>query len=141
MQWSGGEGNLDHLLAAKLGKLGPKLVLGEGLAMASPAQTPAGTMGAIIVSLKIAATAIALAVTILLIYGYDFRWYAAVAVGVVGYIAAKAVLAIAVGYLWGRQDGRETKQYIASLPPEVKQDLIDNAPPDVREHVAEMLKK
>ncbi len=79
--------------------------------------------------------------TILLIYGYDFRWYAAVAVGVVGYIAAKAVLAIAVGYLWGRQDGRETKQYIASLPPEVKQDLIDNAPPDVREHVAEMLKK
>src|SRR5262245_51215055 len=109
--------------------------------MAPPVQTPSGTMGAIIVSIKIAAIAIAVAVIILLIYGYDFPWYAALAVGVLGYIAAKAVLAIAVGYLWGQQDAREMKQYLEGLPPEVKQDLIDNAPSDVRGHVADILKK
>jgi hypothetical protein len=109
--------------------------------MAPPAQTPSGTMSAIIVSIKIAAIAIAVGVTILLIYGYDFRWYAALAVGVVAYVAAKPVLAIGVGYLWGQQDARETKQYIATLPPEVKQDLIDNAPSDVKERVADVILK
>src|SRR5262249_28695586 len=108
--------------------------------MTSPVQASAGT-AALIVSIKIAAIAIAVAVIILLTYGYDFPWYAALAVGVLGYIAAKAALAIAIGYFWGRQNARQTKQYLEGLPPELKQDLIDNAPSDVRAHVTDVLKK
>jgi hypothetical protein len=35
--------------------------------------------------------------------------------------------------LWGRQDARKLKQYFADLPPQVKQDLVDNAPSDVKD--------
>jgi hypothetical protein len=108
--------------------------------MAPPAQTPSGAMGAIIISIKLVAISIAIAMTILLIYGFGFRWYTALAVGVVGYIAAKPVLGIVIGYFWGREDARELKQYVASLPPDVKRDLLDNAPTDVKERVADVLK-
>jgi hypothetical protein len=60
-------------------------------------------MAAIIVSIKFAAMGIAIAVTTLLIYRSGFQWYAALAVGVLGYIAAKAVLSTGVGHIWGRK--------------------------------------
>jgi hypothetical protein len=107
--------------------------------MAPPAQTPSGTMAAIIISIKLAAVGIAIAVTTLLIYRSGFRWYAAVAVGVLAYIAAKVVVSIGVGHIWGRQDARELKQFIANLPPDVSQDIINNAPSDVKERVAKMV--
>jgi hypothetical protein len=52
--------------------------------MASPTQTARGPVGAIILSIKMAAISIAIAVTMLLIYGYEFRWYTAFAFGGVG---------------------------------------------------------
>ena len=107
--------------------------------MAPPAETSSGTMGAIIVSIKLAAFGIAIAVATLLIYGYAYRWYAAVAVGVLAYIVAKPVLGTGVGYVWGRQDARELKQFMAGLSPEVSQNIIDNAPSDVKERVAKMM--
>jgi hypothetical protein len=42
---------------------------------------------------------------------------------------------------WGRNDARETKEYLANLPPKVKQDIIDNAPPDVKQRVADAINK
>ena len=71
--------------------------------MAPPAHAPSRMMAAIIVSIKFAAMGIAIAVTTLLIYRSGFQWYAALAVGVLGYIAAKAVLSTGVGHIWGRK--------------------------------------
>ena len=88
--------------------------------MAPPAETPSGVMAAILVPIKFAAMGIAVAVTTLLIYRSGFQWYAALAVGVLAYIAAKVVLSIGLGRIWGRQ---------------VNQDIINNAAPDVKERV------
>ena len=104
-------------------------------------RTSRAASAALIVSIKITAIAIAVAVTILLIYGVGFPWYVALAVGVLGYVAAKGLIAVVVGYFWGQRDAREMKQWFEGLPPEVKQDVIDNAPPDVSGHVADVLKK
>lgn len=108
--------------------------------MARPSQiTPA-----IIISIKLAALSIALAAIYLLINRYGFQgWkeYAAIALGVLTYVVTKAVLAAAVGYVWGRRDARELKQHLADLSPQVKQDVIDHAPPDVKGLVANILKK
>ena len=68
--------------------------------MAPPARAPSRMMAAIIVSIKFAAMGIAIAVTTLLIYRSGYRWYAAVAVGVLAYIAAKVVLSIGRGRIW-----------------------------------------
>lgn len=97
-------------------------------------------MGAIILSIKMAAICIAIAVTMVLIYDYEFRWYTALALGALGYVASKSVLAVVVGYVWGRQDAREVKQQLVNLRSEVRQDIIDCAPPDVKEHVANFMK-
>jgi len=89
--------------------------------MVPPAQTPSGVMAAILVPIKFAAMGIAIAVTTLLIYRSGFQWYAALAVGVLAYIAAKVVLSMGLGRIWGRQ---------------VNQDILNNAAPDVKERVA-----
>jgi len=80
--------------------------------MAPPAHAPSRMMAAIIVSIKFAAMGIAIAVTTLLIYRSGFQRYAALAVGVLAYIAAKVVLSIGIGHIWGRQDARELKHLL-----------------------------
>jgi ABC-type transport system involved in cytochrome bd biosynthesis fused ATPase/permease subunit len=93
-------------------------------------------MAAMIVSVKIAAISIATALTFFLIYGYGFRVYIALALGVLGYFAAKRVLGFAVGHVSGRRAARALKR----LPPHVQQEIIDYAPLDVKDRVAALMK-
>jgi hypothetical protein len=98
-------------------------------------------MPSIIVSIKLAAIGIAIAVISLLIYGYHLQDWVAIALGIVAYFFAKAALAVGIGYVWGRRDAREMKQYLADLPLQIRQDIIDNAPSDVKPHLADLVKK
>jgi hypothetical protein len=59
-------------------------------------------VGAIILSIKMAAISIAIAVTMLLIYGYEFRWYTAFAFGGVG------VRRLHRGWLGGLPEGGDS---------------------------------
>lgn len=86
----------------------------------------------IIVLIKLVALGIAIAFTSNLIYGLGFNDYVAIALGIAGYFVAKAVVSIAVGYAWGRQDARELKEHLASLPRQVKQNIVDQAPQPAR---------
>jgi hypothetical protein len=101
-----------------------------------------GVIGAVIVAVKLASVTIAVAVGTLLIYRYDFSWYAAIPLAVLAYAAAKMVVALAVGCVWGLKDRRDLKRVLADpmmKDPAIKQDIIDAAPADVRERVATML--
>lgn len=84
---------------------------------------------------NLAAISIAIALISALINGFGIQAYAAIALGIVAYFAAKAGLSVAVGYMQGRQDAQKVKQYLADLPTHVRQDLIDNAPSDVKDRV------
>jgi hypothetical protein len=95
----------------------------------------------VIVTIKLAALGIAIAVISLLIYNYGFNEWVAIGLGVVAYIVAKAILSIALGYVWGRQEAREIQEYLANQPPQVKQDIIDAAPADIKQRVAEAINK
>jgi hypothetical protein len=88
---------------------------------------------------NLAAISIAIALISALINGFGVQEYAAIALGIVVYFAAKAGLSVAVGYMGGRQDAQKVKQYLADLPPHVRRDLIDNAPSDVKDGVAGVL--
>jgi hypothetical protein len=88
---------------------------------------------------NLAAISIAIALISALINGFGIQAYTAIALGIVAYFAAKAGLSVAVGYMAGRQDAQKVKQYLADLPPHVRQDLIDNAPSDVKDRVAGVL--
>lgn len=88
---------------------------------------------------NLAAISIAIALISALINGFGIQAYAAIALGIVAYFAAKAGLSVAVGYMGGRQDAQKVKQYLADSPPHVRQDLIDNAPSDVKDRVAGVL--
>jgi hypothetical protein len=94
----------------------------------------------IVVSIKLVAFGIAISLFSLL-YDYGFNDWVAIGLGVVAYIVAKAILSVAIGYVWGRKDARETKAYLAKLPPKVKQDIIDNPLPDVKQRVADAINK
>lgn len=98
---------------------------------------------AIVLSIKIDAFIIAAAPPYVLIYHYGFEgplWeWGLIVLGILAYIVAKAMLAILLGYLWGRQDAKDLSQ-MADLPLGVKQDIIDNAPSDVKDRVANILK-
>jgi hypothetical protein len=83
---------------------------------------------AIIVSVKLAAIIIAIVLTAVLVYTYDFHWYAALALGILAYIGLKVILAAAVGLIWGQQDARAMKKSMDSLSLEQRQDVIDNTP-------------
>jgi hypothetical protein len=85
-------------------------------------------MAAMIVSVKIAAISIAIALTFFLIYGYGFRVYIALALGVLGYFVAKRVLGFAAA------------RALKRLPPHVQQEIIDYAPLDVKDRVAALMK-
>jgi hypothetical protein len=82
----------------------------------------------IIVLIKLVALGTAIASTSTLIYGFGFNDYVAIALGIAGYFVVKAGISIAVGYGWGRQDARELKGYLATLPGQVKLDIVDHAP-------------
>jgi hypothetical protein len=84
---------------------------------------------------NLAAISIAIALISALINGFGIQAYGAIALGIVAYFAAKAGLSVAVGYMGGRQDAQKVKQYLADLPTHVRQDLIDNAPSDVKDRV------
>jgi hypothetical protein len=74
-----------------------------------------------IVRIKLAAFFIASAVVYLLLGRYPFQgpfWeWGAIALGIIAYIVAKALISVWIGYLWGRQDARELKKFMADLPP------------------------
>ena len=88
---------------------------------------------------NLAAISIAIALISVLINGFGIQDYAAIALGIVPYFAAKAGLGFAVSYMRGRQDAQKVKQDLADLPPHVRRDLIDNAPSDVKDRVAGIL--
>lgn len=98
-------------------------------------------MPAIIVSIKLAAIGIAIAAISVLVYHYQINEWVAIGLGVVAYIIAKAVLGVAVGYAWGRQDARYVKQILPTLPNQVRQDIINNAPSDAKPRIANLLNK
>ena len=89
---------------------------------------------AIIVSFNLAAIIVAIVLTAVLVLTYDFHWYTALALGILAYIGFKVIFAVAVGFVWGEQDARAMKKSMDSLPPDVRQDVIDHtSDPDVKE--------
>jgi hypothetical protein len=82
--------------------------------MNNPPYATSGVMAALVVTIKVTAVAIAVCVGFLLSYEFAARWYVAAVGGVAAYIVAKAVVATAIGYVWGRQDARELKRAMAA---------------------------
>jgi hypothetical protein len=83
----------------------------------------------VIVSIKLAAFVIAAAPGYLLVYDYGFRGplleWGFIALGFLVYFPIRAVLAVWVGYVWGRQDARVLRRRFANLHAQVEQDIID----------------
>jgi hypothetical protein len=92
--------------------------------MATPHEITANT----ILFIKLGAIGTAITFTAILAYGLGFNGYLAIVLGIGGYVLAKTAIGIAVGYRWGRHDALERKEYLAILPEQVKQDIIDHAP-------------
>jgi hypothetical protein len=136
--------HIDPFVASVLGLVAGLLIgrilaffVGIGMSAAQSRRvTPA-----IIVTIKVVAFGIAIALISLLIYDYGFNEWVAIGLGVVAYIVAKAILSIALGYVWGRQEAREIKEFFANQPPQVKRDIIDAAPPDIKQRVADAINK
>jgi hypothetical protein len=89
---------------------------------------PVKPIQAIIVSFNLAAIIVAIVLTAVLVLTYDFHWYTALVLGLLAYIGLKVIFAVAVGFVWGEQDARAMKKSMDSLPPDVRQDVMDHTP-------------
>lgn len=110
--------------------------------MAIPHET-AEDASRIIVTVKLVALILAVA-TAFVTYTHQFEWYTALITGVLAYVLAKPVGGLVVGYFLGREDARNVERLMKSAGPswpEIKQELIDNAPSGTNERVANLLNR
>jgi hypothetical protein len=82
--------------------------------MENPPYATSGVMAALVVTIKITAVAIAVCIGFVVSYEFAARWYVVLVGGLAAYVVAKAIIATAIGYVWGRQDARELKRTMAA---------------------------
>jgi hypothetical protein len=70
----------------------------------------------------------------------DYGWPATLAVAVVIWFGLPFIISqLCAAFVLGRM--QHDAQFLASLSPEVQRDVIEQAPSDVKEHVADLLKR
>jgi hypothetical protein len=89
---------------------------------------------------KLAALGIAVALTVILIYGFQFQWFAGLAIGALGYFVAKYTVGYVIATAYAYAAGRRAGRWLASLPPDIREDIVDCAPPDVKERLTKKMK-